>query len=104
MVAGRVLLGAALLAAVPALAQTPVERAARDLERGIARDRVVEGADTASGLQQPAERGGGTGAVARVDQLDTDRRSLQPDVGRREERERLPDADRGAGSDTNVQR
>jgi hypothetical protein len=79
-------------------AQTPAECAARALDREVARDRLRE-AERAPALA-PAPGG----AAARAEQLDRDRTSLQPGVGRPEEQGRLPDAQRGTGADPNVAR
>jgi hypothetical protein len=76
-----VILGPLLAAALPmpaALAQTPVERAARLLEEGERRDRAAEAAAAARGESTVVP-------PAQVLPMESDRRSLQPDVGRPEE-------------------
>ena len=67
-----------LLVAVPALAQTPAERASRQLEQGERRDRANEAAESARGIVPIVP-------PAQVLPLEADRRSLQPDVGRPEQ-------------------
>jgi hypothetical protein len=72
-----------LLASLPilsqaALAQTPAERASRQLEQGERRDRATEAAEAARGITPVVP-------PAQVLPLEADRRSLQPDVGRPEE-------------------
>ncbi|TCZ65493.1 hypothetical protein [Roseicella aquatilis] len=64
---------------VPALAraETPAERASRQLQQGVRQDRVVE----AGGPEGP--RPAETTPVTRA--MEVDRRSIQPDVGRPEE-------------------
>ena len=75
----RLLVLASLLVATPVLAQTPAERASREFNREERQDRAVDAAEAArSGL--PAT------PPAQMLPLEVDRRSLQPDVGRREER------------------
>lgn len=72
----RLLLALPLLPAA-ARAETPAERASRDLQQGIRQDRAVE----AGGPEGP--RPPETTPVTRA--MEADRRSIQPDVGRPEE-------------------
>ncbi|TDG21645.1 hypothetical protein E2C05_26995 [Paracraurococcus ruber] len=67
----------ACLLPLPALAETPAERASRELRQDLNRDRARE----AGGPEGPLPRETSPGAVA----IETDRRSLQPDIGRPEE-------------------
>lgn len=62
---------------MPAFAQTPAERASRQLEQGERRDRADEAAESARGITPIVP-------PAQVLPLEADRRSLQPDVGRPE--------------------
>ena len=75
----RLLLAVLLAPAVilPARAETPAERASRQLQQGVRRDRTVEAGRPEGPL--PAE------STPVVRAIDADRRSLQPDVGRQEE-------------------
>lgn len=63
------------LLVAPALAQTPAERASRQLEQDQQRDRAAEAAQQGAAPVVPP---------AQVLPLEADRRSLQPDVGRPE--------------------
>ncbi|RYI98851.1 MAG: hypothetical protein EON47_18425, partial [Acetobacteraceae bacterium] len=67
-----------VLLGLPAFAQTPAERASRQLEQGERRDRANEAAESARGITPVVP-------PAQVLPLEADRRSLQPDVGRPEE-------------------
>jgi hypothetical protein len=62
----------------PAWAQTPAERASRQLQQGEWRDRATEAGEAARGPVLPVP-------PPQVVPLEADRRSLQPDVGRPEE-------------------
>ncbi len=73
------LIAPALLAA-PAWAQTPAERASRELNKGQFRDRAEDAREAARPVP-PAPQ-----VPPQMQALETDRRSLQPDVGRPEER------------------
>jgi len=97
--ASRLLLVAALLAASPALAQTPAEQASRQLNREEARDRARDAADDAHGPQAIVP-------PAQVLPLEADRNSLRPDVGRPEENGRIGTGDAGMqpGLNQNTQR
>ena len=86
----------ALSSASAALGQTPAERAGALLERQVARDRLLDAAREA--------RGDATEAPARLEQLERDRASLQPEVGRPEQAGRTPDVQRSTGADRNVTR
>jgi hypothetical protein len=82
-----------------AAAQTPAERASRSLDRDIRSDRFRDAARDARGDDRPTR--------PEVQQFDSQRRSLQPDVGRPEEQGRIsPNALPGmpGGTGTNVQR
>lgn len=100
----RRLLLTALLASTPVLAtpvlaraETPAERASRQLRREIQGDRAMEAGRPEGPL--PAEATPATRA------LEADRRSLQPDVGRPEEMGSLPTAaERGTTGGGNPQR
>ena len=104
------LLQAAATAATLALALPPavraensVERASRTLESEVRRDRAwdkaldARAADTARSTPAPA-----TSPGAR--QLDEDRATIGPDLGRPEEFGRIPPSLRGTGYDFNVTR
>ena len=67
-----------LLLLTPAAAQTPVQRAEEQLNRQLGADRLRDAAEQ-------ARDGAPRGTNPNVQQLDTDRRSLQPDVGRPEQ-------------------
>jgi len=79
------------LGPVAALGQTPAERAASELRRGMAEDQVREAAPQAGG------RASGSGPAARAGQLEEDRSSIQPGAGRPERRGGMPDARRSMG-------
>jgi hypothetical protein len=80
-----------------AAAQTPAERGAARVERELARDRLREAEPTG----RPAEA---SPATDRVQQLDQERATNQPGVGRPETLGRLPDEQRATGADRNVNR
>jgi hypothetical protein len=85
--AARLLLIAAALAttlaaAGPALAQTPAERASRQLNREDSEDRARDAAEAAREPQPIVP-------PAQVLPLEADRNSLRPDVGRPEEAGRM---------------
>jgi hypothetical protein len=67
---------AMLAAATPARAETPAERASRQLQQGIRQDRAAE-AGGPEGPRPPAPNPATTA-------IDADRRSIEPDVGRPE--------------------
>lgn len=72
------LLAAPLIAfAPPGRAETPAEQASRQLQQGIRQDRAAEAVEPA-GPRPPA-------ATPTTSDLEADRRSIQPDVGRPEE-------------------
>jgi hypothetical protein len=81
-----------------AAAQTPAERASRGLERDMRGDRLRDAAQDARGNDRPTR--------PEVQQFDSQRRSLQPDVGRPEQQGRTsPNTLPGVpGMGTNVQR
>jgi hypothetical protein len=97
--------GAALVLALPlaVCAQNPAERASRTLDSEVRRDRArdnaldARAADTARSTPAPA-----TSPGAR--QIDDDRATIGPDVGRPEEFGRTPPSLRGTGHDSNVTR
>jgi hypothetical protein len=97
--ASRLLLLAALLAAGPALAQTPAERASRQLNREEAQDRARDAAEDARSPQAIVP-------PAQVLPLEADRNSLRPDVGRPEESGRVGTGNTGMqpGLNQNTQR
>jgi hypothetical protein len=97
--APRFLLLAALLVAGPALAQTPAERASRQLNREEAQDRARDAADDARSPQPVVP-------PAQVLPLEADRNSLRPDVGRPEEAGRMGTGNTGSqpGLNQNTQR
>lgn len=64
-------------------AQTPAERASRNLNQDTRADRFRDAARDARGDARPS-------ATPGVQQFDTQRRTLQPDVGRPEEDGRTP--------------
>lgn len=68
-----------LLFAGPALAQTPAERASRDLNADVAADRTRDAARDARGDPRPEVPG--------VQQFEGERRTIRPDVGRPEQSE-----------------
>ncbi|MBL6453824.1 hypothetical protein JMJ55_00730 [Belnapia sp. T6] len=90
---------AALFLANPALAQTPAERASRQLNQETQRDRVVDRAEAAR--EAPA-----VVPPAQVLPLESDRSSLRPDVGRPEEAGRIGTGNAGMqpGLNQNTQR
>lgn len=63
-------------------AQTPAEKASRDLNQGVRGDRFRDAASEARGDARPTR--------PEVQQFEPQRRSLQPDVGRPEQDGRLP--------------
>ncbi|MEN0074630.1 MAG: hypothetical protein AAGC69_09610 [Paracraurococcus sp.] len=67
----------ATLLGAAAGAETPAERASRQLQQGVQRDRIVESGGPEG--PRPVQPNAATTA------LEADRRSLQPDVGRPEE-------------------
>jgi hypothetical protein len=67
--------------AVRPAAQSPAERASRELNRDLGSDRFRDAASDARGDPRPTPPG--------VQQFDAQRRSLQPDVGRPEEDGRI---------------
>ena len=71
------LLAPAALLARPSQAETPAERASRELQQDIRRDRAAE----AGGPQGPRP----SAATPTVSAIEADRRSIEPDVGRPEE-------------------
>ena len=100
----RMLLGLAGLAAgFPALAQTPAERATRALNRELSDDRSRDRADDARAADT-ARSAPNPQATPYAQQLDEDRASLRPDVGRPETSGRAAGALRSTGEDRNVSR
>lgn len=92
-----------LLLAGPALAQTPAERASRDLNRDLARDRARDAAEDARAAD--TARASPAPQITRpAQQLDEDRATIRPDVGRPEESGRAAGALRSTGEDRNVSR
>jgi hypothetical protein len=105
----RLILAAAMLLLPPPVAapaqaqQTPAERASRSLDREVARDRFRDAAESARG----ADRAPSVGAplpTASARDLEADRATNQPDVGRPEQRGWLPETQRSTGEDRNVNR
>ena len=103
----RMLLGLLGIAAggVPpaALAQTPAERATRALNRELSDDRSRDRADDARAADT-ARSAPNPQATPSAQQLDEDRASLRPDVGRPETAGRAAGALRPTGEDRNVSR
>ncbi len=97
--APRFLLLAAALIAGPALAQTPAERASRQLNQETQRDRA---GDRAEAAREPLA----VVPPAQVLPLEADRNSLRPDVGRPEEQGRIGTGNAGMqpGLNQNTQR
>ena len=100
----RCLLAVAILAAaLPAAAQTPAEQASRALNREIARDRARDAAtdardaDIARALPAPA-------VTDAAQQLEADRATNRPDVGRPEQSGRGAGSLRATGEDRNITR
>lgn len=86
-------------------AQTPAERAGARLEQELARDRLREAAERAGSEAATSPDAAAPGpATDRVEQLDRERTSLQPPVGRPEQQDRLPGERRTTGADPNVTR
>lgn len=81
---------------------TPAEQATRQLERGLAQDRMRE-AEAEASPALPADRGETATARDRVQQLDTERLGLMPEIGRPETAERPSPADRPVRADPNIQ-
>lgn len=82
-----------------AAAQTPAERASRNLNRDTRSDRFRDAAQDARGDERPTR--------PEVQQFEPQRRSLQPDVGRPEQEGRIsPNTSPGVagGVGTNAQR
>ena len=98
-IATHLLLLAAALATGPALAQTPAERASRQLNREEQQDRARDAAEAAREPQPIVP-------PAQVLPLEADRNSLRPDVGRPEEAGRLGTGNAGMqpGLNQNTQR
>jgi hypothetical protein len=69
-----------LLLIVPAMAETPAERASRQLEEGQFRDRAEDAAREAMPVPPPPR------VPPQMQPLEADRRSIQPDIGRPEQR------------------
>jgi hypothetical protein len=91
------LLSPALLAPGLPRAETPAERASRDLQQGLRQDRAAE-AGRPEGPPPAA-------APPTVRAMEADRRSLQPDVGRPEQTGLPPTAgERGTIGGRNPQR
>ncbi len=95
----RLLLLAAVLIAGPVLAQTPAERASRQLNREQEQDRARDAAEDARAPQAIVP-------PAQVLPLEADRNSLRPDVGRPEASGRLNTGSAGTqpGLNQNTQR
>jgi hypothetical protein len=95
----------ACLAAVPPLAraETPAERASRMLNREVAGDRARDAAETALG-RDTARSDPAPLPNAAAQQLDEDRATVRPDVGRPEEVGRASGTLRSTGEDRNVTR
>ena len=89
-------------AARPGRAQTPAEQASRRLNRQLEDDRAVDRARDAAG---EAEVAPGANPLPRVQQLDEQRRSLQPDLIRPNQPVPFVGGERGAtGGGQNPQR
>ena len=87
----------ALPFALPAWAQTPAERASGMLQRELDQDRLRDAAEEARGdpVAQPP---------GRVQDLERDRASVQPRVGRPEEESRRLEILRSPGANPNITR
>lgn len=74
------LLVAPALLTTAAWAQTPAEQASRELNKDQIRDRAEDARESARPVPPPPQ------VPPQMQALETDRRSLQPDVGRPEQR------------------